>query len=150
MRKISAFALCLLLTLISGCGSKNEDRLVSEEEDTSYLNSEIKTQSPETRIEQNPEIITGTDKDEKINPFLTKEEETMTGEAGNYIPLEGIGLSAILYSPSGSSAIINGRILKVGGIIDDMEVIEIQPEEVILTDTKKTLYIVKLKKLAGE
>jgi hypothetical protein len=80
------------------------------------------------------------------NPFLTQEEEQekeLVG-SGNRISLDYLILSAILYSSFHTSkAIIDGEILRIGDYVDNKEIVEIQPEAVILKDAQ-TQYIVKL------
>ena len=83
----------------------------------------------------------------RLNPFLSAEEEAAFADSGsNYILIDYLAPSAIIYSPDGNSkAIINGRILRLGNLIDDKEIIAIRPEEVIVKDSQSE-YILKLKK----
>ncbi|MEK7578605.1 MAG: hypothetical protein AAB456_02710 [Patescibacteria group bacterium] len=83
------------------------------------------------------------------NPFLTEEEENELIDTGNLIPADYLILSAVIYSSlNKSKAIVNGQILKMGDYVDNKEIIEIQPEAVILKDARAQ-YIIRLKNIPG-
>lgn len=130
MSKIAAFVIGSLIVLFFGCAKKE-----AAAETQSML---LEQTAP---IPENP----------VRNPFLTQEEEQekeLAG-AGNRISLDYPILSAILYSSFQiSKAIINGEILKIGDYIDNKEIIEIQPEAVILKDAQAQ-YIIRLKNIPG-
>lgn len=86
-------------------------------------------------------------RDKERNPFLTSEEEEMfkMGEIIDYL-----NLSAIFYSPHYSYAVIDGRIIKEKDIIDNKEVILIKPEKVILEDSQRNRYVIKIKGVIGK
>lgn len=67
------------------------------------------------------------------NPFLDRREEKKYEDEAERV-LEGVKLTAVLYSPKGSKAMIDGRIMKVGDVIDNKEIIKIKSEKVILKD----------------
>jgi hypothetical protein len=81
-----------------------------------------------------------------FNPFLTPQEEKKFSGTGKYVPLEYLNLSAVIYSPSSCKAIVNGKIIELGSSIDNKEVVDIRPEEVVLKDSQSE-YILKLKKV---
>lgn len=141
MNKISVIFMSSLF-LFSGCGSKEEAGITTQI-GIPPLDSKITAhQSRSEEVQANISPLTQT----ASNPFLTKEEEQAFGELGKAIPIDYLHLSAILYSPLRSRAIIDGRILEIGDYIDNKEVIEIQPEAVILKDAQSQ-YIVRLKKV---
>lgn len=83
------------------------------------------------------------------NPFLTlKEEESFRGKDFQGVIIDYLNLSAVFYAPYNSKAIIEGRIFKKGDILDNKEIIEIGPEEVILKDSQ-TSYILKMRQVLG-
>ena len=80
------------------------------------------------------------------NPFLTGEEADSLVDTVKIVAINYLSASAIFYSPAGKSrAIIAGRILEKGSSIDNKEIVEIQPEAIVLKDAAAE-YIVKLKK----
>jgi hypothetical protein len=81
----------------------------------------------------------------RTNPFLTAQEEQYYKEAYLGARLDYLVLSAILYFPGDSKAIINGQIVTVSDSIDDKEIVKILPDAVILQDSKGE-YLVSLKK----
>jgi hypothetical protein len=87
---------------------------------------------------------------ERLNPFLTREEEEIFRRLKGRIPIDYLNLSAIFYSPDNESrVIIDGQILRKGQTIDSKKIVEIQPEVVILKDTQGE-YIMRLKRVQGE
>lgn len=131
--------LILGLFVFFGCERKEEVRMIKEAEIPYEQPKEIPQQE---QIHQVVPAMTQT----RANPFLTEEEEKTFQVLGKVVPIDYLVLSAILYSPSGSKAIINGQILEIGSSIDNKEVIEIQPEAVILKDAQSE-YIVRLKRV---
>jgi hypothetical protein len=80
----------------------------------------------------------------KENPFLTKAEEEFFKNAPNtVIIIDTLHLSAIFFSSLASKAIINGRVVGIGDIVDKKEITDIKREEVLLKDTQGK-YAVKL------
>lgn len=135
--------LILGLFVFFGCERKEEVRMIKEAEIPYEQPKEIPQQE-----EQKQEVIP-TITQTRANPFLTEEEEKTFQVLGKAVPIDYLVLSAILYSPSASKAIINGQILGIGSSIDNKEIIEIQPEAVILKDAQSE-YIVRLKKVKGK
>lgn len=88
---------------------------------------------------------------ERLNPFLTKEEERLFRSSKPRIPINHLNLTAIFYSPDNkkSRIVIDGRILKKNQVVDNKEIIEIQPEVVILKDSQGE-YIMRLKRAQGQ
>jgi hypothetical protein len=82
--------------------------------------------------------------EERSNPFLTLEEETALKSRPDAIPINYLMLTAIFYSPSNSRAIVDGEILKKGDFIDNKEIINISPEEIILKDNNSR-YVLKMR-----
>lgn len=78
------------------------------------------------------------------SPFLTFEENQKVSEFGNASDIDYLALSAIFYSRTGSVAIIDGKVLREGDIVDNKEIVEIMPEAVILKDAQNE-YIIKIK-----
>lgn len=149
---IKAFLFILCLFLFIGCGRHEaaaqdspETQGSTEEVEAKPLTEEIKN-SPEQEKKEEP-VQEATS--ERPNPFLTQEEEGVLKETGAVIPLDYLVLSAVLYSPNASRAIISGKILSVGDSIDNKRVIRIEAESVVLKDAQGE-YIVRLKGVAGE
>ena len=89
----------------------------------------------------------GLSKDElSDNPFLTWEEEEEV-EKDRRVPLDYLRLSAALHSKGVSYAVIDGRIVKEGSLVDNKEVVKIGAEEVTLKDFLGTEYVVKMSKI---
>lgn len=88
------------------------------------------------------------------NPFLTPEEQRAQ-EAQPPRPevvrkrLDSPQVGAIFYAPPASKAIVAGKIVREGDVIDRMQVAQIQPEAVILKDLDKegTEYLLELRRL---
>jgi hypothetical protein len=82
--------------------------------------------------------------EERSNPFLTLEEEMAIRSQPDAIPINYLILTAIFYSPANSRAIVDGEILKKGDFIDNKEIINISPEEIILKDNNSR-YVLKMR-----
>ncbi|MDD2703317.1 MAG: hypothetical protein PHC33_04870 [Candidatus Omnitrophica bacterium] len=78
------------------------------------------------------------------NPFLRESEESLFESTKDRLPITGLNLSAIFYSPGTSAAIIDGKFFKEGDIVDNKRIITISPEEVILKDAQ-SVYVLQLK-----
>lgn len=110
-----------------------EKTQIEENKEKPQIQQKEGSQLPSSGIENSP------------NPFLTREEEESFKDTGKRIPLGSMMLSAVVYSQvEKSKAIINGRILREGDLIENKQVIEIQPEAVVLKDIQGE-YIVTLK-----
>lgn len=140
MNKIFAFILGLTLLLFFGFGCERQEvKIIGQ---SSVPAGETEKPSPKEPVQK----LILSSVEVTSNPFLTEEEERAFADLGKRIPIDYLITSAILYSPSASIAIINGRILKKGDTIDNKEIIEIQPEAVILKDSQGE-YIVRLKRV---
>ncbi|MFH0790320.1 MAG: hypothetical protein V2A64_01665 [Candidatus Omnitrophota bacterium] len=137
------FFLILGVFILFACAEKEEANALGQIEQTQI---EEDQQSPQIQPEESGPLISS-GAEALPNPFLTREEEAFLKDTGKRIPIENIMLSAVLYSQvEKSKAVINGRILKVGDLIENKQVIEIQPEAVVLKDTQGE-YIVNLKNI---
>jgi hypothetical protein len=96
---------------------------------------------PDNKIVQSSPVAAIT----RTNPFLTAQEEQYYKEDYLGARLDYLLLSAILYFPGDSKAIINGQIVTVSDSIDNKEIVKILPDAVILQDSKGE-YLVSLKK----
>lgn len=141
MNKKGVILLISFLSFFLGC-EKNEVRVIQQEQDTQIAGKKESASDQEFR-QPVYSAVAGA----KSNPFLKEEEEQAFSETGNRQPIDYLELSAVLYSSSKSKAVINGKILEQGNIIEDKEIIEIRPEEVILKDYEGE-YILSLKKVA--
>lgn len=140
MNKIFAFILGLTLLLFFGFGCERQGiKIIGQSTVPAGETEKLLPKEPAQELMLSSVEV-------KSNPFLTEEEERTFADFGNRIPIDYLTISAILYSPSASRAIINGQILKKDDTIDNKEIIEIQPEAVILKDSQSE-YIVKLKRL---
>lgn len=141
--RIAVFLGSLLLALSFGCTKKETVSIVANE---AGQQDEMTT----AQIQDKPlEQIMQAAKEPTRNPFLTEEEENELVDTGNLIPADYLILSAVIYSSlNKSKAIVNGQILKMGDYIDDKEIVEIQPEAVILKDARAQ-YIIRLKNIPG-
>ena len=82
------------------------------------------------------------------NPFLTVDEEKEFGEGKKEI-ISYLNLSAIIYAPGNSYAVIDGRIVGEKGTIENKKVVKIDPQEVILKDEKGKEYIIRMKNVVN-
>ena len=71
--------------------------------------------------------------DEGDNPFLDKKQE-LQYEDEDERTIDNMSLTAILYSGKDSRAMVDGRIVKIGDVIDNKEVMEITSEKIIFKD----------------
>lgn len=140
------FILWLIFLFLYGCGKKEPEVIVPSQESSqkkAFPQEEEKIES----VEKEPQDLVSFS--QKRNPFLTPREEKFFREEKreeiNYLTLSGI-----FYSPEGSYAIINGRIVKKKDIIDNKEVVKIGKQEVFLKDSQGKEYVVKLKKIVNE
>ena len=140
MNKIFAFILGLTLLLFFGFGCERQEvKIIGQSTVPAGETEKLLPKEPAQELMLSSVEV-------KSNPFLTEEEERTFADLGNRIPIDYLTISAILYSPSASRTIINGQILKKDDTIDNKEIIEIQPEAVILKDSQSE-YIVRLKRL---
>ena len=82
------------------------------------------------------------------NPFLTIDEEKEFDEGKKEI-ISYLNLSAIIYAPGNSYAVIDGRIVGEKGTIEDKKVVKIDPQEVILKDDQGKEYIIRMKNVVN-
>lgn len=81
------------------------------------------------------------------NIFLSEEEEKYY--AGEYQEeITYLNLSAVFYSNDVSYAVVNGRVVKKGDLLDNKEVVDIASEKVTLKDFQGKEHMVKMGKLA--
>ncbi|HRZ14945.1 MAG TPA: hypothetical protein P5110_05470 [Candidatus Omnitrophota bacterium] len=86
---------------------------------------------------------------EAPNPFLTKEEREIIKKRGILPVLDYLTVNAIIVSPSGSQAVIDGRILREGDIIDGKQIVRIEPEQVICKDSFRE-YMIRIGNVVKE
>lgn len=151
MNKVFFFILCLFLFI--GC-SKQEEVGTQETQETQATSQEAQGgQASQANVAPEPAKEKTDEAEQEVakmrNPFLTEEEENAQKQTGTTIPIAYLTLSAVLYSPNASRAIVNGQILTVGDSIDNKEVVRIDPESVILKDAQGQ-YILRLKNVSGE
>ncbi len=150
MNKIFFFILCLFLFI--GC-SRQEEAGTQDSQEAQEPKEEAQGQTGQINIAPEPQEEKTKESVQDIakmrNPFLTQEEEDALKQTGSTIPINYLVLSAVLYSPNASRAIINSQIVAVGDSIDNKKVTRIEPEAVILKDAQGE-YIVRLKGVAGE
>lgn len=95
-------------------------------------------------------------RDIKRNPFLTSGEEKgfvrkhAVDEEPELLTETTFVISGIIYSAlEDKKVIINGRILKAGDIIGNMEIVDIEPERVIFKSGREK-YFLELPKILKE
>jgi len=130
----------LVLCCVFGCkGKERPNEIISK-----------KIQELQDKKEEIRMVFTTT-YTERINPFLTKEEEEIFQYSKARTPIDYLNLSAIFYSAESnkSMAIIDGEILREGQTIDNKRIVKIQPKAVILEDEQSAYlqkqYIINLK-----
>jgi len=135
------FFLCFCLVfLFSGCSNPNTANIgqanYNQPDETAAVQKEA---VQELKKEDVPEDIIH-------NPFLTDEENNEFLAAPSAIPIEGLELSAVVYSQGSliSRAVINGRVVKVGDVVDNKTIFAIEPEAVRLKDEQGE-YIIRMK-----
>lgn len=151
---LSIFFLCALST---GCGEQSspvvtsqklefpaEEKFLSPQEREKLNSVQQKTASqPEIKNEQK------TEQEEppgRLNPFLSLDEEQYFSSTQGRLMLNDAEVTAIFYSPPESKAIINGYVVKKNDMFEGKEVLEINPEDVVLKDAQGE-YIVRMKKI---
>lgn len=134
------FIFCITLSLfwIGGCG-KNEIKVLQE---GGVVSSGVNIVQQQYEVQQVESVASA---GARNNPFLEKEEEASWDLEDKSIA-ENLNLTAIFYYPPNSKAIIDGRIVKEGDIIDNKEIIKINSQEVVLRDIHNE-YILKLKEI---
>lgn len=70
------------------------------------------------------------------DPFLAPQEKQYGSRAKEEIPEAPLALSAIIYREGRGIAIINNKIMRVGDILDKMELVRIMEDRVILKGPK--------------
>jgi len=168
MRKVNLLAasIIILFMSITGCQEKIPDvynepvkkRIIPNYDEIDQAVSqgmppapgmEIKTVQQKTDEEKARDAQAAELALARSNPFLTQEEEENFKETQGRIIIEDMNLSAVMYSPPNSKAIINGVIVKEGGTLGSKKIIEIQPKAVIMKDeVSKREYILKTKNAA--
>ena len=85
------------------------------------------------------------------DPFLTTEEAQALTAGAPRERLDSLRVTAILYAPPRSRAIVEGRVLAEGDVIQRKQVEQIQPEAVVLKDLTAGWkeYLVELKPVSG-
>jgi hypothetical protein len=142
-----------IILFLSAC--QQHDLMLPEPE--SYRNepSEIAKVEAEAEVksDSSAQISSGEEKSVVLaalrNPFLTPAEEKSFGEDYKE-ELKYLNLSAVFYSPKGSYAIIDGRVVREKDVVDNKEVIAFAPEKVILKDAAGKEYVVKVKQVIDE
>lgn len=132
----------LFISILLGCSRQGkQDRL-------------LKTDSAKDKISYKITILKGPvaysqgQKQARLNPFLTEKEEAAFKDIDEREVINYLNLSAIFYSSSKESkAIIDGRIYKVGDVLDNKKIVEINPEEIVLKDASRE-YVLKIKRAA--
>lgn len=79
-----------------------------------------------------------------FTPLVTKEGRVIIPSVEEYadIPLENMKLEGILWDPQGeSSAILNGKIVRVGTVIGDYEIKEILHSHIIVVKGDETVLL---------
>lgn len=138
------FLFILGMFVLFACVKKEEANAIGQ---TEKIQIEEDKQTPQIPPEESSPVISS-GAEALPNPFLTREEEASLKDTGKRVPIENLMLSAVIYSQlEKSKAVINGQILRVGDLMENKEVIEIQPEAVILKDTQSE-YVVRLKTIA--
>lgn len=91
------------------------------------------------------EVRAESDQDEEEdNPFLSRKQE-LSYEDEDERTIENMSLTAILYSGKKSRAMVDGRIVEIGDVIDNKEVIDITSEKVIFKDFLDKQYTLKMR-----
>jgi len=137
---VSSIFILLLALLLSGCGRGSEIKIISPGETS--LPKEVASLPQEKEKEK---IETKTISEVPLeNPFLKLEERESDRLKNQRKTIDYLNLTAIFHSPPTSRAIVEGKIVKEGDIIDNKRVIEIQPEAIVLKDFEGE-YILELR-----
>ncbi len=136
-----SFLYVFLLFLFWGCSKK-------EVINTSPADQLQTVESTAVQEENTQELKKASGSKNEIvrNPFLTDEESKEFSASSNAIPIEGMDLSIVGYAQDNllSHAVINGMVVKVGDMIGNKKIIEIEREAVKLKD-KQGEYIIMMK-----
>jgi len=102
----------------------------------------------DTAKTEKPGPETGPLREETPNPFLTREEREALKKQGTLPVLDYLTVSAIMYSPGGRRAVIDGRIVEEGDSIDGKEIVRIEAEQVVCRDAFRE-YIIAISKVVS-
>jgi hypothetical protein len=78
-----------------------------------------------------PDISAAPAQPPSLQPEVAK-DVFANGERKIFVDTSGYKVSSILVTPRGKTAIINGHLVRVGHRVEDAEVIDITPHEVLL------------------
>jgi hypothetical protein len=136
------FILCLFLFFAAGC-SGEPAQTVSEKD--AGGKSAQKEQAGQAAVKPaEPEIVPAVaESGTARNPFLSLDEAFQFSQRGGEMPLEGVHISAIFYSGSSNSAIVDGKILSEGDSLDGKQIVKIDRESVHLAEGKNT-YVARI------
>lgn len=133
--KISFTILLIVMFLVCGCQKPREKKPVATKEIKTVEKNTIDKEAVE-KVKERERFVALINKLDQRNPFSRD-------HAGIYklrISNGSLQLGGILYDEKKPMAIINNQIVGEGDTIDDKEVIEITPEEVILKDKEERTY----------
>ncbi len=135
------FLYVFLIFLFWGC-SRKEAIDMSQTDQLQTAETTVVQEEDAQKLKKMPGL-----KEEGVrNPFLTDEEDKEFSASSNAIPIEGMELSIVGYAEDNSlsHAVINGVVVKVGDVIGNKKIIEIEREAVKLKD-KQGEYIIMMK-----
>jgi len=85
------------------------------------------------------------------NPFLSVEERQVLVQGTRPERLTSMHVAAIFYAPPVSKAIVAGRIVAEGDVIDQKQIMQIQQEAIVLRDVADSQkeYVAELESVPG-
>jgi mannose/fructose/N-acetylgalactosamine-specific phosphotransferase system component IIB len=124
-------------------GCQNEAKPVVKKKKNKIAKPQpVVTQQLAEQVQSQVEAIQKTE--ERANPFLSEKEEDALKSKEGKVEISYLNVAAIFYAPPYSKAIIEGRVVGEGDILDNKEIIKIEPEEIILKDTQGE-YIIQMR-----
>jgi hypothetical protein len=136
------FILCLFLFFAAGCSGEPAQTVSEPVSGQKAVNKEAERRIVIKPVAQEsapaiPENST------MRNPFLSVNEAFQFSQQGGEILLEGVHISAIFYSGSRNSAIVDGKILSEGDSLDGKQIVKIDQESMHLKEGRNS-YVARI------
>jgi len=126
----------LILIVFLGCWFLSFEAKAQRDRDEAMMASE-------SEPDVDNESETDAEESKEDNPFLDRREELRYEDEEDRV-LRTMNLSGVFYSGKSSRAIIDGQIVEIGDVINNLEIVEIKSEKVVLEDYLGKQYTVEM------
>jgi len=130
----------LFLLLFTGCQKGGEIKIISEGQPPVSEKTMPLPEKGKKETESISEVPVA-------NPFLSLEEKEAMKSGGLQKGIDYLNITAIFYSPGSRMAVVDGKVVKEGDIIDNKKITAIQSEAIVLKDFEGE-YILQLKDIS--